>query len=260
MSGGGVLAGRGIVITRPAGEAVRLAALIREAGGAPLIYPALEILDVTEAPDVTALDAVIDRLDAFQLAIFVSPSAVDKAMTRIFVRRTLPATLRCAAIGPGSVRALARFGVNDVLAPQVQHDSEALLALPALQNVSGRRVLIFRGDGGRELLADTLTARGASVEIVACYRRGKPVFEPAPLLDAWQRGQVAAVIATSSEGLRNFCEHIGAAGRACLVRTPVIVPHPRIAAAARELGMAQVVESASGDEALLRALVDTMRH
>jgi uroporphyrinogen-III synthase len=253
----GALAGRGIVITRPAGEGQRLAALIREAGGEPLVYPAVEIL---EAADPRALDAVIDRLDEFHLAIFVSPSAVDKAMTQIQARRALPAGLRCAVIGPGSVRALARFGVTGALAPREQYDSEALLALPALQDVRGRRVVIFRGDGGREVLADTLTARGAQVQYAACYRRGKPAFDAAPLLAAWQRGNVAAVIITSSEGLRNFFAYIGAAGQALLRQTLVIVPHPRIGAAARELGVARVVESAAGDEALVQTLVRALCH
>jgi uroporphyrinogen-III synthase len=249
------LAGRGVVITRPAGESQRLAALIRAAGGEPLLYPALDIQD---APDVRALDGVIDRLDAVDLAIFISPSAVDKAMTRITARRALPATLRCAAIGPGGAQALQRFGVNDVITPQRgdgRYDSESLLALPFLQDVRGLRVVIFRGDGGRELLGATLAARGAVVEQVTCYRRGKPTFDVLPLMRAWERDVIAAVVVTSSEGLRNFFEHIGAAGQARLKRTPIVVPHPRIAAAARELGLVRVVEAASGDDLLVQAVV-----
>ena len=251
------LDGRGVVITRPAGESQRLSALIREAGGEPLLYPVVEILD---APDPRALDAVIDRLDDFDLAIFVSPSAVDKAMTRITARRALPATLRCAAIGPGGVRALRRFGINEVIAPEgARHDSESLLASAYLRDVRGRRVVMFRGDGGRELLGDTLAARGATVEYAVCYRRGKPSFDVQTLLRAWENNRVAAVIFTSSEGLRNFSEHIsthgGAVGLSWLRNTPVIVPHPRIAAVARELGVTQVVESVSGDEALVSALL-----
>ena len=252
MNSNSPLKDRAIVITRPAGEAQRLTALIREAGGVPLLYPAIEILD---APDPRALDAVIERLDDFDLAIFISPSAVDKAMTRISARRALPAKLRCAAIGPGGVRALQRFGITGVIAPQGRFDSESLLASTFMQNVTGKNVVIFRGDGGRELLADTLTARGAQVESVTCYRRAKPALDTAPLLDAWSRGEVAAVIVTSSEGLRNFCEMLGAPGAAFLRNTLMIVPHPRIAAVARELRMTCVVESASGDEALVATVI-----
>lgn len=257
-------AGYGIVITRPAREAQRLAALIGEAGGVPLVYPVIDILD---APDLQALDDAIARLQDFDFAIFISPSAVDKAMTRIQSQRALPAGLLCAVIGPGSLRALQKLGVPNVIAPPPdagrnqryqRYDSEALLALPHLQHMQGKRVVIFRGDGGRELLSDTLTARGAIVQTVTCYRRGKPSFDAVELNAIGQRGEVAALIITSSEGLRNLCAHLGAGG-AWLHTTPLIVPHPRIAAVARELGFACVVESASGDEALAAAALKQAR-
>lgn len=247
------LAGRAVVITRPAGEAQRLAALVRDAGGEPLVYPAIEILDVV---DTGALDRAIDQLDQFDLAIFVSPSAVRHAVTRIQARRALPPRLNYAAIGPGGVRALQSFGVTDVIAPcgdSARHDSEALLATAFLREVRGKLVVIFRGDGGRELLGETLTARGATVDCVTCYRRGKPTFDPVSLIARLTRGDVAAVIVTSSEGLRNFCERLG--DTRALASTLVVVPHPRIATVARELGMMRVVESASGDEALMATVL-----
>lgn len=251
----GALAGRRVVITRPAGESQRLATLISAAGGVPLVCPAIEICD---APDLRALDNVIDRLDDFACAIFISPSAVDKAMTRIVSRRALPLSLRCAAIGLGGVRALQKFGVRDVIAPSAEagrYDSESLLKTEFLQHVRGWRVVIFRGDGGRELLSETLNARGAIVESVTCYRRGKPAFDAAILLRALERSDVATVIVTSSEGLRNLCEHVGATGTACLRKTLMVVPHPRIAAVARELGMTRVVESEPGDDALVASVI-----
>lgn len=249
------LSGRGIVITRPAVEAQRLAELVRAAGGNPFLYPAIEILD---AADLRSFDNLIERLDQFDLAIFISPNAVTKAMTRIRARRTLPAHLKVAAIGRGGVRALQSFGVREVIAPGAlagRYDSETLLAEPALRDVDGKRVVIFRGEGGRELLGDTLSARGAIVEYAQCYRRGKPSADPAPLLEAWAHKRISATIFTSSEGLRNFYQVIGEAGQAELRNTPVFVPHPRVAATARELGLTQVVESASGDEALAAALL-----
>lgn len=110
------------------------------------------------------------------------------------------------------------------------------------------------GEGGRELLGDTLAARGASVEYVECYRRARPRADAAPLLRAWARNEVHAVIVTSSEGLRNLFEMIGKLGQSWLRRTPLLVPHPRIAAAARELGCTNVVETGPGDDGLLEAL------
>ena len=247
------LGGRGIVITRPAGEAERLALLVQKAGGVSMLHPAIGILD---APDPVQLDALIDRLDAFDLAIFISPSAVDKAMTRIIARRSLPATLSLATIGPGGVRALRRFGITEVIHPQgVRPDSEALLATDALQRMQGKRVVIFRGDGGRELLGETLRARGAQVDYASCYQRAKPVIDVAALNSAAHAGHIAAVVFTSSEGMHNFHDGLDDAGRAWLRDMPLVVPHPRIAAAARALGCTRVIESAAGDEALLQTLL-----
>jgi uroporphyrinogen-III synthase len=88
---------------------------------------------------------------------------------------------------------------------------------------------------------------------VTCYRRAGPSFDAAGLNAAGVRGEVAAVIITSSEGLRNLCAHLGAAGASWFFGTPLVVPHPRIAAVARELGFTRVVESMTGDEALAAA-------
>ncbi len=245
------LTGRGIVVTRPAHQAASLAGLIRAAGGNPILFPVLEILD-TE--DLQPLLDVIARLDEYQLAVFISPNAVLRTMNQVAARRAWPAHLRVAAVGKGSMKELRRFGITGIIAPDRMYDSEHLLAMPELQDVTGQRVVIFRGDGGRELLGDTLGARGARVDTVECYRRAQPRVDAAPLLKAWARNEVHAVTVTSSEGLRNLFEMVGKLGQSWLRRTPVFAPHPRIAAAARELGCANVVDSAPGDEGLVDAL------
>lgn len=246
-----LLEGRGIVVTRPEQQAEALAGMIRAAGGRPLLFPVLEILDTA---DLQPLLDVIDRLEQYQMAVFISPNAAMRAMNQVVARRAWPATVRVAAVGKGSVKELRRFGLEQVIAPARMADSERLLALPELQDVAGKRIVIFRGDGGRELLGDTLRARGAQVEYVECYRRARPGVDAAPLLKAWARNEVHAVTVTSSEGLRNLFEMVGKLGQSWLRRTPVFVPHPRIATAARELGCSQVIESAPGDEGLIEAL------
>ena len=245
------LAGRRVLVTRPAGQAAHMAALIRAAGGEPVLFPALEILDVE---DLQPLRALIGRLDTFDLAVFVSANAVDKALALVQERRTWPAALRVATVGRGSERALNRRGFAAVIAPGTRFDSEGLLDLPELKDVAGKRVLIFRGDGGRELLGDTLAARGAVVEYAECYRRGLPKADTAPLLALWARRQLDAVTVTSSEGLANLHELLGEGGRGFLLRTPLFVPHERIAAAARALGAQTVVLTDPGDAGLVAGL------
>ncbi len=248
----GPLAGLGVLVTRPAHQAQHLGELIAAAGGRPIFFPVLEIVDL---PDLGPLDALIDRLDTFDLAIFISPNAVAKAMNRIRARRTLPPGLAIAAIGKGSARALREVGVSQVIAPEGRFDSEALLALPALADMAGRRVVIFRGEGGRELLAEELRRRGAQVEYAECYRRARPTADAGPLLHLWARDELDAITVTSAESLHNLFDLVGKLGQQWMRKTPLFVPHERIADAARGLGLAQVIVTPPGDEGLVAGLI-----
>jgi uroporphyrinogen-III synthase len=244
------LKGKGIVVTRPAHQAGPLARSIEEAGGRPILFPAIEIRDIE---DLAPFYAVVDELEEFDLAVFISPNAAERAIGMILARRALPRGLRLAAIGGGGVRALADHGITDVIAPEGRYDSEALLELPEV--AAARRVVIFRGAGGREYLGEALRARGASVAYAECYRRARPDLDARPLLEAWARGAIDGVTVTSSEGLRNFYEMVADAGRAALQRTALFVPHPRIAQAARDLDVRTVIVTGPGDPGLLEGMV-----
>jgi uroporphyrinogen-III synthase len=245
------LAGKGIVVTRPAHQAQALTRLISGAGGKPLPFPVIEIRDIV---DPAPLLALIDRLDEFNVAIFVSPNAAERGMALVKARRAWPAKLKAAAVGSGGVKTLQRHGVTDVIAPEGRFDSEALLELPAFALVYGKRFVVFRGVGGRELISETLTERGAVVEYAECYQRVRPDNDVTPLLRAWERNELDAIAVTSSEGLRNFLDMIGARGRELALRTPVFVPHPRIAETASDLGVLRVIVTGPGDDGLLTGL------
>lgn len=245
------LAGRRIVITRPAGQVETLADLIRAEDGRPIVFPVIEIRDVA---DIKPLAVLVDRLDEFDIAVFISANAVAKAMNLVQSRRAWPGHVRVATIGKGSEKALKRFGFTDIVAPTGRFDSEALLELAPFAGVSGKRVVIFRGDGGRELLGDTLSARGALVEYAECYRRVRPDADVAPLLKLWARGELDGITVTSSEGLHNLYDMVGKLGQQWLRRTPTFAPHARIAASARALGMEQIIETGPGDEGLVDGL------
>ncbi len=250
------LTGINILVTRPAHQAGDLAARIRIVGGNPVLFPVLKILD---AQDQRPLLDVARRLDEFDLAIFISPNAVNKAMGLIHTKRTLPPKLEVAAVGQGTARALRNFGVNEVIAPAIRFDSEALLDMVELQQIGGKRVVVFRGDSGRELLGDSLLKRGATLEYVECYRRVKPSTDIAPLLRALATGKMNAITMTSSEGLRNLFDMVGQAGQIWLKRTPLFVSHERIARTAGKLGLTQVILTTAGDEGLLQGLVNYFR-
>lgn len=243
------LAGCGIVITRPLEQAQTLAELVRGAGGEPILFPLLEIVPVEDYRD---FDAVIDRLDDFDWAIFISSNAVQHGMSRLLVRRGLPQGLRYAAVGPVTAAELARFGVHEVLTPADRFDSESLLNLPEMQAVAGKRCMIFRGVGGRDLLAKTLLERGAQVAFAECYRRVNPNSGHERLAQLWENGHLQALVVTSSEALRNLFDLAGDAP--WLKATPVFVNHPRIAEAAATHGLQAITASAPGDPGMLTTL------
>ena len=246
------LAGRSVVVTRPREQSAGVAGLIKSAGGRAILFPALEIVD---SANRSALNALIDRLEQFDFAIFISPVAVNRAMSLIRARRRLPAALRIAVVGKGSERELHRFEVDRVLLPEDRFDSEGLLSLSEFADVRGKSIVIFRGEGGRELLGETLAARGARIEYAECYRRVRPHGDSQALLRAWSRGEIHAIMVTSSEALRNLFEMVGTLGRHWLRKTPLFVPHERIAAVAGELGIGSVVITEQGDEGMVAGMI-----
>lgn len=249
----GPLAGRTIVVTRPQAQAAPLAQAIAAAGGRPLVFPLLEI---SPAADPQPLAEAAERLADYALAVFISPNAVDYALPRMLAAGPWPAALTPAAVGQGTVKALAAHGIAGCVAPTERFDSEALLELPELAagQVAGRRVAIFRGDGGRELLADTLRQRGATVDCIACYRRSGPSEGVAPLIAAWRAGRLDAITVSSSEGLRHLVDLLDADGRAWLQNTPIFAPHARIAENARALGLSNIILTDAADAGLLAGL------
>ena len=247
------LQGKTIVVTRPAAQAEPLCAVIEAAGGKALRFPLLEI---GPPENDAALQAVEGRLAQFAIAIFISPNAVEYSLPRLLARQDWPQHLLPAAVGQGTVRTLAAHGIQGCIAPESRFDSESLLDCPALAAtaVAGRRIALFRGDGGRELLADTLRARGAEVIGIPCYRRLPPRHDVALLRAAWAAGALDAITLSSSEGLRYLHERLDEAGRDRLAQTPVFVPHARIAENARQLGLRQVILTAGADAGIVAGL------
>lgn len=247
------LAGRCIVVTRPEAQSDSLCREIVARGGEAIKFP---VLGIAPASDRSELLWAIEHLDRFDIAFFVSPNAVQHALDAILERRRWADSVAVACVGGGSAQALHARGFPEVIAPLSGFDSEAVLQLPAFSAdaIAGRKVLIFRGDGGRDLLGESLRARGAEVEYVTCYRRFQPVLDPAPMLARARDGRLDAITLTSSEGVGNFVRMVGEGGVEALAKVPLFVPHARIAAFARDEGFMDVTETAPGNFGLLKGL------
>lgn len=251
MAGRRGLAGIGVLVTRPAGQSEQLARLILAEGGTPILFPALEIEGAPEAEIASQLGGI----DAVDLAVFVSPNAVRFGLAALARGAGPGFAVRYAAVGPGTVAELKKAGVREIISPETGFDSEALLALLPLDDLAGKRVVIFRANGGRELLGEVLQSRGACVTHIACYRRTRPPGDMHGLLPLWQSDGLQACIATSGEVVSNLFGMAGEAARPWLCQTPMFVPHARVAATAFAGSVRTLFVAGAGDIALVRGLL-----
>ena len=251
------LGGLGVLVTRPAGQAEALCALIRAAGGNPIPFPTLEIAPVADPGPARDLLA-----QTWDLMVFVSRNAVELALD--LIARTpgagaWPEVRLLAAVGRATAAALEAAGRAPDLVPAERFDSEALLALPALAGIAGAQVLIVRGEGGRALMGEVLQERGAAVHYAEVYRRVCPQANPGELLRRWS-SEVHLLTATSDEVLLNLHRILGPAGHPLALATPLVVISARTAETAARLGYRQVrVADRAEDGAILEALC-TLAH
>ncbi len=245
------LQGLGVMVTRPAHQAEPLCRLIEAAGGRPYRLPLLEIAPPEHPP------AGLDRLEEYHMAIFISPNAVERGIALIRERGNLPPGLQLATVGRGSAARLEKLlgRKPDICAPP-PFNSEALLTNSGMQKLSGRNIIVFRGNGGRELLAETLRRRGANVTYCEVYRRVCPEIEPATLSRAWEQGKIEIIVITSGEGLRNLIRLAGPANLHWLLNTPLLLINRRLEAVARELGFQSslLVAREASDSAMIDAI------
>ena len=196
------------------------------------------------------------------MVAFVSPNAINACFAHI---ASWPREVAIAVMGEGSRVTLAAHGVTsanaNIFSPRntERTDSQTLLESLDLALLCGRNVLIVRGEGGRELLADGLRDAGVQVTQVAAYRRSAPALDPATR--ARLRSLIdtdADWIITSSEALRILVDMVGQIGSQedvlKIQRQRVLTPHVRIQESALSLGFSNVVLTSSGDERLISAL------
>ncbi len=237
-------------VTRPRNQSAPLIASLRSAGADIVALPLLEI-----APplDPAPLENTLAQLDTFDLAVFVSPSAFDAVLARL--PDGWPAHLAAAVMGPGSALRAKTRGIAHIIAPTGQFDSAGLLQEPALQNLAGKRVVLFRGDGGRDELPQTLVQRGAALTIIAAYRRLPPSFNEAHL-----RAELAAgcdgIIVSSSEAVQYLFRLAGGATRQQLQSVLYFAPHPRIVAALSAEGATRIELTGVGDAGITETILN----
>ena len=251
------LAGLTVAVTRPVRQAKTTVDALRAAGASVIEFPVLDI-EPLAAPS-------LPESRQFHAAIFVSANAVEHGAAAVRDAVATSPSLHVCAIGRATAQALHDAGFKNVVSPQQTIDSEGLLAMPALQRaaVTGQHVLLMRGQsasGGRKLIEETLIARGAAVHLVECYalRAAQPSVEQRrELREALQTKQGLVVMALSVESLDNLLAAFADDAEAAeLLRSAwLLVPHRRVAVAAKDRGFGQLHEVPMSTPALVAALI-----
>ncbi|MDD2099455.1 uroporphyrinogen-III synthase [Pseudomonas putida] len=238
-----------LLLTRPADESAALGSLLAEQG---IFSSSLPLLDIVPIPVSGTMGKAFRELDRYCAVIVVSKPAARIGVE--LLDRFGPQAL-CAkwfSVGAATAQILEARGL-DVSFPAQGDDSEALLELAALREAVARpdpRVLILRGEGGRELLAERLRERGASVEYLELYRRELPQYPAAALGQRIEAERLNALVVSSGQGFEHLHQLAGDAWPQ-LARLPLFVPSPRVAELARAAGALTVVDCRGASAAAL---------
>lgn len=263
-----------VLLTRPAGQAESLAKAIQEQGGQTLSLPLLSIVPVSASEDTERVKARILALDSYDIALFISTNAAHLGLEWIETWwPQLPVGLEAFAVGPGTA-AILRQHPWPVHCAGTGVTSEDLLALPALQQVHGKRIALFRGKGGRELLAETLRERGAQVDYIELYAREVPPYSREAVLQSLQTQGINCVVLTSLQIFESFLTLLrGPAPDAPALDLPqdkpanpllglqqtltLIVPSARVEQNARRAGFLHVFNAGGADD---QTVLACLRH
>jgi uroporphyrinogen-III synthase len=248
------LTGCTLWLTRPAAQVQQLQQQLEQLGAHVLCLPMLLIEPV---PLAGASKQHILDLDRYDLVFYVSSNAATLGLDAIHnFWPQYPAHLLNFAVGPGTAAVLERNGLHAVY-PAGRMSSEAMLALPELQQIKGKQALIVRGVGGREILAESLQLRGASVDYAELYRRQRPDYDSQLLQRHFVEAPPQAVVISSAESLdnlRHFC-----ATETLWQALPLFVSSERLAGHAHKLGNSRArVMAGASDTAIITTLLASL--
>jgi uroporphyrinogen-III synthase len=242
-----------LLLTRPAEESQALALTLAEEG---IFSSSLPLLDIQPLPVSEENRSIIYNLAAYCAVIVVSKPAARLGLELVDEVWPQPPMQDWFAVGAATAQILDDYGLR-VFYPEQGDDSEALVALPQLQAaISGYdpKVLIMRGEGGREWLAEQLREQGVAVDYLPLYRRSLPQYPAFVLPQRVEAERLNGLVVSSGQGFEHLRQLAGDAWPQ-LARLPLFVPSPRVAELAREAGAQSVVDCRGASAtALLAAL------
>ena len=249
MSQKSSLANTSIVVTRPTLQNQYLCQHLTTLGAKAIQFPCIEINPYTDLDSHELQQQVRES----EILIFISANAVNCAFSTIPQLNAIISEQHCvAAVGNSTKQALQHYGIQKIFTPEVSSDSEGLLKLDVLQRVKGKLALIFKGSGGRELLFDTLQARGAKVQNIELYQRGIAKSVDISAIS----NKIDLILFTSRETVDNFLTLTPDSLQESLLTCQTIVGHPRIAEKVSSLGFKKlpIIAASPSDADMLAAI------
>jgi uroporphyrinogen-III synthase len=248
-----MLDGAHILVTRPAHQAEALSRLIAERGGAAIRLPTLAI---SAMDDPCPIRNTLAHLDRFQWLVFISANAVTMHSYYMDDGKINSQSTKIAAIGQATAQALTLAGLSVDLVPENGYNTEALLAMPEMQQIDGQNCLIVRGTGGREELAAKLRSRGANVEYLDVYKRIVPGIDNPQIFLLLAEDKLDVITITSGEALQNLLTMLSKEYHPRLLAVPLVVISDRIRKIAAGMGFKRIaVADSPSDPAILETVI-----
>jgi len=238
-----------ILLTRPQGRNQSMIEALNEKGVSHIVTPLLNV----QATDIGLHQSSIEQFNQADIVIFISTNAVKFASQAL--NQQFPDSAQFYAVGNATSQALLALGITSHKAPQECQQTEGLLTLEQLQNISNKKIVIVRGVGGREALAEALTSRGAIVNYWEAYQRGCPKLDKNNVIQGWQNAEIDTIVVTSGEILDNLIKLVPKELFAWLRACHIIVPSSRVQEQALANGLQHVTNAkAANCKAILSAL------
>lgn len=252
------LSGLRVLVTRPDPQHQTTCSAITGEGGAAFHFPLIKIEAISSDEAIQSIKSKIENLDHYQVLIFISNNAAYYGanwITEFWPQ--FPVGVQVVAVGPSTARKVSSELNCTVVHSEQGASSENILDLDQLKEVAGKKIAIFRGIGGRELLAETLLSRGAEVDYFEVYQRTPADNSSEQLASTLVAENINVISVTSSESLHRLVDLINTSNLADSVvkKIPLIVPSSRVAEIAKQLGFFAVkIAKGAEVEATINAL------
>jgi uroporphyrinogen-III synthase len=249
-----VLSGAHVVVTRPAHQAENLSCLIEKQGGVAVRFPTLAIAPMDNP---CMIHNTLAHLDRYQWLVFISANAVTMhGYYTDGVKIDEFKSIQIAAVGKATAQALVMAGLPVNLVPESGYNTEALLAMPQLQQMNGQNCLIVRGEGGREELATALRSRGATVDYLDVYKRIIPGTDSSQVSLLLAQNKLDVITVTSGEAMQNLLIMLEKKYHQQMFEVPLVVISNRIRQIAAEMGFKRIAATNSpSDIAILETVI-----